>query len=89
MEFDKGNFLIRMWKMILVFILFIVVLFKIVYELSIVFESRVFGVSKKRIFLRDFEMKFRDYVVFVFFLVGFFLVFYVCYVFGFGYVNFY
>ncbi len=89
LELDKGNLLTRMRKMTSVLIPLIVASLKTAHELSIALESRAFGASKKRTFLRDLEMKPRDYAVLALLLVGFSLALYARYVLGFGHVNLY
>jgi energy-coupling factor transport system permease protein len=89
LELDKGNLFVRMRKMTSVLIPLIVASLKTAHELSIALESRAFGASKKRTFLRDLEMKPMDYAVLAFFIVGFVLSLYARYVLGFGHLNFY
>nr|WP_308700744.1 energy-coupling factor transporter transmembrane protein EcfT [Pyrococcus yayanosii] len=62
LELEKGKFLERMRKMAAIVIPLIALTIKTAHELSIAMESRGFGASKKRTFLRDIKMQRNDYL---------------------------
>ncbi len=89
LELEKGNILVRLKKMSAVLIPLIVTSLKTAHELSIALESRAFGASKKRTYLRDLKMTKRDYAFLIAMVACFMIAVYARYALGFGYVNFY
>ncbi|MDI3474285.1 MAG: energy-coupling factor transport system permease protein [Thermococcaceae archaeon] len=88
-EVEKGNILVRLRKMSAVLIPLIVASLRTAHELSIALETRAFGASKKRTFLRDIKMRRRDYVALILILLLLGTAVYLRYSLGVGYVRIY
>lgn len=88
-EVEKGNFITRARKMTAVLIPLLVSSLKTAHDLSIALESRGFGASPRRTFIRDIRMTKRDYAVLAFTVGLFMLALYARYGLGFGHISIY
>ncbi|WP_456444049.1 energy-coupling factor transporter transmembrane component T family protein [Thermococcus sp.] len=88
-EVEKGNFITRARKMTAVLIPLLVSSLKTAHDLSIALESRGFGASPKRTFIREIRMGRRDYMVLVLMVVFFVLALYARYGLDLGHISIY
>jgi len=88
-EVEKGNFLTRARKMTAVLIPLLVSSLKTAHDLSIALESRGFGASPRRTFIRDIKMTRRDHAVLAFTVGLFLLALYARYGLGLGHISIY